>query len=117
MSRQPDPDAEWSGLLAAAQEGDREAYAAFLTAVLPFLREAADRLTQEAHQRERMVQASLLSIHRLRHTYDPRRPVSRWLAGIIAAHRPRASPKYARLSLFLTPPIWSPFSTSKPSPA
>jgi hypothetical protein len=105
MSRQPDPHPEWSGLLAAAQEGDREAYGAFLQAVIPFLRETARHRAADADEAERMVRAALLSVHRLRHTYDPRRPVAPWLAGILAAHRPR--PRAWRLGALWARPGWS----------
>jgi|GEM_PF-4410764 len=89
MPRNPDAHPDWSLLMAAAQDGDREAYAAFLHAVIPVLREQAQRNSCDPENAERVVQATLVSIHRLRHTYDPRRPVTPWLAGILAAHAPR----------------------------
>jgi RNA polymerase sigma-70 factor (ECF subfamily) len=109
MSRKPDPHPEWSGLLAAAQDGDREAYAAFLAGVIPHLREIARRGARDANQAEGAVQAALLAIHRLRHTYDPRRPVGPWLAGILAAQgvRTRRPARIPRLRDLLALPALS----------
>ena len=117
MPNQPDPHPEWSGLLAAAQDGDRAAYAAFLQAAVPLLREAAQRSAHDSRSAEQVVQAALVSIHRLRHTYDPRRPVGPWLAGILAAHAPRARRRARpwRLNAILAPPSWSPFFAPRPT--
>lgn len=72
----------WEALLAAAQQGDGEAYHLFLQAVLPFLRAVARRHYREADRVEDIVQDALLTIHRVRHTYQPGRPVRPWLAAI-----------------------------------
>jgi RNA polymerase sigma-70 factor (ECF subfamily) len=74
-------DQEWSRLMAAAQEGDRAAYERLLREILPMLRAIAGRW-HRPDRAEDVVQDVLLTIHRVRHTYDPARPLSHWLATI-----------------------------------
>lgn len=76
-------DRGWGDLLAAAQRGDAAAYRAFLEAVLPFLRSVARARSRSAQDAEDVVQDALLTIHRVRHTYQPGRPVEPWLAAIV----------------------------------
>jgi RNA polymerase sigma-70 factor, ECF subfamily len=72
----------WSTLMAAAQDGDRGAYERLLRDIVPFLR-ALVRPQHSAPDRvEEVVQEVLLTIHRVRHTYDPARPIRPWLAAI-----------------------------------
>ena len=73
---------EWSSDMAAAQAGDGTAYARLLRAVVPFLRMVIRRQHMPADQVDDIVQDALLSIHRVRHTYDPSRPLMPWLAAI-----------------------------------
>lgn len=73
-------DADWSRWMAAAQDGDRAAYERLLKDCLPFLRAIAGRYHRAADRREDVVQDVLLTLHRVRHTYDPARPFSHWLA-------------------------------------
>lgn len=68
--------------MAAAQAGDARAYDALLRAILPLLRALASRRLFDAAEAEEAVQDTLLTIHRLRHTYDPARPIRPWLAAI-----------------------------------
>jgi RNA polymerase sigma-70 factor, ECF subfamily len=81
---EPDPgtDQRWSLDMAAAQAGDAAAYARLLHGILPFLRAAIRRQHVPYDQIDDVVQDTLLSIHRVRHTYDPSRPLSPWLAAI-----------------------------------
>jgi RNA polymerase sigma-70 factor (ECF subfamily) len=72
----------WGDLLAAAQRGDAAAYRAFLEAALPFLRSVARARSWSAAAAEDVVQDALLTLHRVRHTYQPGRPVKPWLAAI-----------------------------------
>lgn len=73
---------DWSVLMAAAQDGDRGAYERLLRDIVPFLR-ALVRPQHSAPDRvEEVVQEVLLTIHRVRHTYDPARPIRPWLAAI-----------------------------------
>lgn len=73
-------DQEWSRLMAAAQDGDRAAYEKLLRDILPFIRSIAGRWHRQSERAEDVVQDILLTVHRVRHTYDPARPFSHWLA-------------------------------------
>ena len=75
-------DREWSRLMAAAQKGDRAAYERLLREILPFLRAIVARQQRTADRIEDVVQDVLLTVHRVRHTYDPGRPFRHWLAAI-----------------------------------
>lgn len=84
------PDA-WAALMARAQAGDQAAYRMLLIAITPYARAMASRaLPGRAFggraDVEDAVQDILLTLHRVRHTYDPTRPFRPWLAGI-ARHR------------------------------
>ncbi|MBV1798835.1 sigma-70 family RNA polymerase sigma factor [Siccirubricoccus sp. G192] len=68
--------------MAAAQAGDRRAYDALLRACLPLLRGIARRRILNPAEAEDAVQDALLTIHQLRHSYDPARPIRPWLVAI-----------------------------------
>jgi len=72
----------WSELMAAAQEGDRAAYGRLLRETVPFIRAIAARRHASDDRIDDVVQEVLLTVHRVRHTYDPARPFERWLAAI-----------------------------------
>jgi RNA polymerase sigma-70 factor (ECF subfamily) len=78
-------DADWGRLMAAGQAGDRAAYARLLRDILPYIRGVARRHHATPDRVEDVVQDVLLTIHRVRHTYDPARPFVHWLGAI--AHR------------------------------
>lgn len=65
-----------------AQRGDRAAYDRLLRQTLPFLRSVIARQHRAPDRIEDIVQDVLLTVHRVRHTYDPSRPFSHWLATI-----------------------------------
>lgn len=71
----------WSRLMCAAQGGDAAAYVELLRRVAPFIRALAARKLP-AEQAEDVVQDVLLSLHRVRQSYDPARPFTPWLAAI-----------------------------------
>lgn len=75
-------DARWSSLMAAAQDGDRAAYNALLREILPQLRAVCRARLRQAADVDDAVQDTLLSLHALRHTYDPTRPFRPWLNAI-----------------------------------
>lgn len=79
-------DLAWSQLMRAAQAGDRVAYSRLLREITPFVRALLRRHCSAPHDVEEMVQETLLTLHRVRQTYDPKRPFSPWL-GAIAARR------------------------------
>jgi len=68
--------------MAQAQGGDNAAYGALLREILPFLRVLARRRCRDPDRCEDIVQEALLTLHRVRHTYEPGRPFSPWLAAI-----------------------------------
>ena len=73
---------DWSRLMAAAQDGDRAAYRALLEAVTPFVRALASRCFRDTGDIEDAVQDVLLTIHAVRHAYDPARPFGPFLVAI-----------------------------------
>jgi RNA polymerase sigma-70 factor (ECF subfamily) len=79
-------DQAWSRLMCAAQAGDGAAYSRLLREVTPFVRALLRRHCWQPQDLEEMVQDTLLTLHRVRHTYDPKRPFSPWL-GAIAMRR------------------------------
>lgn len=85
--RTPAPrDPDWSILMARAQNGDRDAYRRLLEEITPYLRAVIARRYRGLADREDAVQDILLTVHAIRHTYDPSRPFAPWLVGI-ANHR------------------------------
>jgi RNA polymerase sigma-70 factor, ECF subfamily len=72
----------WGSLMVRAQDGDRDAYRALLTEMTPYLRAMAARRFKESSDAEDAVQDVLLTVHAIRHTYDPGRPFGPWLVTI-----------------------------------
>ena len=66
----------------AAQKGDAVAYACLLTVVTPIIRRVAARRWTGPEEADDLVQDVLLSLHQVRHTYDPARPFLPWLMAI-----------------------------------
>ena len=77
---------DWSHLMGRAQQGDRDAYRRLLTELTPYLRALARRNGVRPAEVEDAVQDILLTIHTIRHTYDPSRPLGPWLV-VIARRR------------------------------
>ncbi len=75
----------WGALMAAVQSGDRACYETLLREILPYVRAIVRRHHGTPDRVEDVVQDVLLTIHRIRHTYDPARPFNNWLGAI--AHR------------------------------
>jgi RNA polymerase sigma-70 factor (ECF subfamily) len=78
----PMRDDDWPNLLARAQQGDEAAYRRFLGESAGFLRAIVARTGIPADAIEDVVQEALITIHAIRHTYDPARPVRPWLTAI-----------------------------------
>lgn len=72
----------WGSLMAAAQGGDAAAYEALLREVTPRIRAVSRARLRDATEVEDAVQDTLLTLHALRHTYDPARPFGPWLSTI-----------------------------------
>ncbi|MDQ3140553.1 MAG: sigma-70 family RNA polymerase sigma factor [Pseudomonadota bacterium] len=89
-------DEEWETLLVAGQRGDADAYRRFLTAILPFARSLARRKLWSDALVEDVVQDALLTIHRVRHSYEPGRPVKPWLAAIVSRRAIDAMRRHGR---------------------
>ena len=77
--------ASWRDLMVAAQSGDGRAYAALLRDCVPVIRSTARQRGLPADRLDDVVQDVLLTIHRVRHTYDPSRPFLPWLRAIARA--------------------------------
>lgn len=88
--------------MAAAQAGDKDAYARLLQDLLPIVRRAVFRKRSflDEADREDLVQDILLSLHAVRGTYSPDRPFQPWLYSIIAnrlADKGRLDARYRRI--------------------
>ncbi|HAB74038.1 sigma-70 family RNA polymerase sigma factor [Pantoea septica] len=75
----------WPRLMARAQAGDKAAYNQLLKAMVPAIRALVRKKIADDALVEDVIQETLLAIHRVRHTYDPRRPVLPWVAAIASA--------------------------------
>ncbi len=80
------PEADWSLLMARGQQGDAESYRRLLQSITPYLRALAHRFSLSGADLEDGVQDVLLTVHSIRHTYDPTRPFGPWLTAV-ARHR------------------------------
>jgi RNA polymerase sigma factor (sigma-70 family) len=76
-------DARRSALMAAAQAGDRAAYETLLRDCVSFIAAVARRQGVPPDRADDLVQEVLLTVHRARATYDPRRSFDAWLRVII----------------------------------
>ncbi|MBU3077958.1 sigma-70 family RNA polymerase sigma factor [Sphingomonas quercus] len=79
-----------------AQDGDQAAYRVVLRAVVPAVRAYARRRVFDEILVEDVIQDTLLTIHRLRHTYDPARPLLPWIAAITSARAVDALRRHGR---------------------
>jgi RNA polymerase sigma-70 factor (ECF subfamily) len=97
---------DWAELMAHAQAGDGASYRRLLLAVMPYLRAMAARHHRERSDVEDSVQDILLTIHAVRHTYDPTRPFKPWLVAIARRRiidRLRAQGRKRARETFLAP--------------
>ena len=79
---EPETAGGWAALMARAQNGDQVAYRQLLTEITPYVRAIASRYHRMREDVEDAVQDVLLSVHAIRHSYDPGRPFGPWLATI-----------------------------------
>jgi len=85
---------DWSWLMARAQQGNRQAYRQLLQEITPYVRSLARRQGIAQADVEDVVQDTLLTLHSIRHTYEPSRPFGPWIVAIacrrIADHKRRS---------------------------
>jgi RNA polymerase sigma factor (sigma-70 family) len=81
-ARRASHELDWTIFMARAQGGDRDAYRRLLDSVTPYLRSLAARSFYGRADIEDAVQDVLLTVHAIRHTYDPDRPFGPWLTAI-----------------------------------
>ena len=76
------PDQRRAAWMAAAQAGDRRIYERLLADSVPLIRAAARRQGVAVDHLDDVVQETLITVHRVRHTYDPSRSYDAWLTAI-----------------------------------
>jgi RNA polymerase sigma-70 factor (ECF subfamily) len=76
------PERRRAAWMAAAQAGDRVAYERALADSIALIRNVARRQGVPMDALDDVVQETLLTVHRVRHTYDPARSYDAWLAAI-----------------------------------
>ncbi|MCY1701430.1 sigma-70 family RNA polymerase sigma factor [Lelliottia sp. SL45] len=79
------PREAWPELMTKAQAGDRRAYTQLLRAIVPAIRAIVRRQVFDPALVEDVIQDVLLTVHRVRHTYDPDCPFLPWLMAITQA--------------------------------
>ncbi|HET9818342.1 MAG TPA: sigma-70 family RNA polymerase sigma factor [Rhodanobacteraceae bacterium] len=68
--------------MAAAQAGDRRVYEKLLADSVALIRAVARRRGVAQDHLDDVVQETLITVHRVRHTYDPTRSYDAWLSAI-----------------------------------
>lgn len=79
------PQDDLSDLMRRSQDGDAASYARLLRLIAPLVRAVGRRQGLQPAATDDLAQDVMLTIHRVRHTYDPARPFLPWLIAI--AHR------------------------------
>lgn len=82
ISASEPPDQRRATWMAAAQAGDRRIYEKLLADSIPLIRAAARRQGVAHDHVDDVVQETLITVHRVRHTYDPSRSYEAWLNAI-----------------------------------
>ena len=96
-------DAHWARLMSLAQGGDQAAYRELLRDIVPLLRAAARRHHRNFDRAEDVVQEILLTVHRVRHTYDPSRSFRNWVLCIARRRSIDALRRYGRIAAHENP--------------
>lgn len=76
------PSARRTAWMVAAQAGDRRAYEKLLADSIALIRAVARRQGVALDHLDDVVQETLMTVHRVRHTFDPTRPYDAWLNAI-----------------------------------
>jgi RNA polymerase sigma-70 factor, ECF subfamily len=83
LSKALDMEAKFKGLFVSANQGSVESYRLFLSQLTPFLRRYFRRhLNAHTAEVEDLTQEVLWALHRQRHTFDARYPLTAWVHGI-----------------------------------
>jgi RNA polymerase sigma factor (sigma-70 family) len=82
ISANEQADRQRAAWMAAAQAGDQRAYARLLSDSVALIRAVARRQGVALDALDDVVQETLLTVHRVRHTFDPGRSYDAWLAAI-----------------------------------
>lgn len=77
-------DRQRAAWMAAAQAGDQRAYTRVLGDSVALIRAVARRQGVAVDALDDVVQETLLTVHRVRHTFDPTRSYDAWLSAIAA---------------------------------
>jgi RNA polymerase sigma-70 factor (ECF subfamily) len=89
-------DAHLASLMAAAQDGDADSYRSLLRTCLPLIGSMARSHGVPADRVDDVVQDVLVTVHRVRRTYDPGRPFTPWLRAIAQRRAIDAMRSYGR---------------------
>jgi len=94
-----------AALMRATQAGDRRAYSALLSALVPVVKAAARRRFGflQPQDIDDLVQDVLLSLHAARATYDPARPFLCWLMAITRNRMADSARRHARRVAYEVP--------------
>lgn len=76
------PSERRTAWMVAAQAGDRRAYEKLLADSIALIRAAARRQGVAVDHLDDVVQETLMTVHRVRHTFDPARSYDAWLSAI-----------------------------------
>ena len=96
MQRARDMDDAWGAWMRAGQGGDTAAYRHLLTEIAAAVRGFIRHRWGAFDGVEDVVQDVLLSVHTVRHTYDPVRPFRPWLFAIVRHRMADAARRHAR---------------------
>ena len=94
---------DWSILMAHAQAGEQDAYRRLLEEITPYVRSLAAKCHRDTRDIEDSVQDVLLTVHAIRHTYDPKRPFGPWLVAIASRRITDRLRRYGRTAAHETP--------------
>lgn len=84
LSASEQADRQRAAWMAAAQAGDQRAYTRVLNDSVALIRAVARRQGVAVDTLDDVVQETLLTVHRVRHTFDPSRSYDAWLSAIAA---------------------------------
>ncbi|MDE1915508.1 MAG: sigma-70 family RNA polymerase sigma factor [Sphingomonadales bacterium] len=87
----------WGPLMAKAQDGDAQAYRLLLGSIMPAIQALVRRRVFDEALAEDVVQDTMMTLHRVRHTYDPARPMMPWIAAIAATRAVDALRRQGRI--------------------